>query len=169
MPPSAESPTPSSDRHEARQHVQTALERLIRLQQSRRVHGELTSASRAQVSQPAVVLLARLQAGGGGLAIGDLAKLARMDMSLVSRELRKLEADELVTRTTDARDGRITRVGLTPKGRGVVRRLRRVRDRHFEEALSGWTDDDLATLGALMGRFVDDLSAVRYREADETG
>ncbi|MET7303961.1 MarR family transcriptional regulator [Embleya sp. NPDC005575] len=169
MPPSAESPAPSSERHESRHHVQTALERLIRLQQSRRVHGELTSASRAQVSQPAVVLLTRLQAGGGGLAIGDLAKLARMDMSLVSRELRKLETDELVTRTTDARDGRITRVGLTPKGRGVVRRLRRVRDRHFEEALSGWTDDDLATLGTLMGRFVDDLSAVRYREADEPG
>ena len=169
MPTPSESPVP--ERQESRHHVQTALERLIRLQQSRRVHGELTSASRAQVSQPAVVLLMRLRsgAGGGALAIGDLARLARMDMSLVSRELRKLEADELVTRTTDARDGRITRVGLTPKGRGVVRRLRRVRDLHFEDALSGWTDDELASLGTLMGRFVDDLSAVHYREADETG
>ncbi|NUU22177.1 MAG: winged helix DNA-binding protein [Streptomycetaceae bacterium] len=129
------------------------------------MHGELMSAARAQVSQPAVILLNRLQADGG-LTIGELARRTHMDMSLVSRELRKLEADALVTRTTDARDGRVTRVGLTPKGRGIVRRLRNVRDRHIFEVLSAWSATELTALGELMTRFVDDLQAVRYRDAD---
>lgn len=152
----------------AQRQVQSAVERLLRLRQSRRVHGELTTAARAQVSQPAVILLSRMQADGG-LTIGELARRTHMDMSLVSRELRKLEAEALVTRSTDANDGRVTRVGLTPKGRGLVRRLRNVRDRHIFEVLSAWSDEELAALGTLMTRFVDDLQAVRYRDAEAEG
>ncbi|MEU8135669.1 MarR family winged helix-turn-helix transcriptional regulator [Streptodolium elevatio] len=152
----------------AQRQVQGAVERLLRLQQSRRVHGELMSAARAQVSQPAVILLARLQADGG-LTIGELARRTHMDMSLVSRELRKLETEAMVTRATDARDGRVTRVGLTPKGRGIVRRLRNVRDRHIFEVLSAWSAQELVALGDLMTRFVDDLQSVRYRDADTDG
>lgn len=152
----------------AQRQVQGAVERLLRLQQSRRVHGELMSAARAQVSQPAVILLSRLQADGG-LTIGELARRTHMDMSLVSRELRKLESEAMVTRATDARDGRVTRVGLTPKGRGIVRRLRNVRDRHIFEVLSAWSAQELVALGDLMTRFVDDLQSVRYRDADPDG
>lgn len=152
----------------AQRQVQGAVERLLRLQQSRRVHGELMSAARAQVSQPAVILLSRLQADGG-LTIGELARRTHMDMSLVSRELRKLEAEAMVTRSTDARDGRVTRVGLTPKGRGIVRRLRNVRDRHIFEVLNTWSPQELVALGDLMTRFVDDLQSVRYRDADPDG
>ncbi|MCF2528310.1 MarR family winged helix-turn-helix transcriptional regulator [Yinghuangia soli] len=155
----------SADTVAAQRQVQSAVERLLRLQQSRRVHGELMNAARAQVSQPAVVLLSRLQADGG-LTIGELARRTHMDMSLVSRELRKLEAEALVTRTTDANDGRVTRVGLTPKGRGIVRRLRNVRDRHIFEVLSSWSPEELVALGGLMSRFVDDLQSVRYQDAE---
>lgn len=150
----------------AQRQVQSAVERLLRLQQSRKVHGELMTAARAQISQPAVLLLSRLQTDGG-LTIGELARRTHMDMSLVSRELRKLEAEGLVTRATDANDGRVTRVGLTPKGRGIVRRLRNVRDRHLFEVLSHWSAEELTVLGSLMGRFVDDLQAVRYRDDAE--
>ncbi|WP_345678485.1 MarR family winged helix-turn-helix transcriptional regulator [Yinghuangia aomiensis] len=150
----------------AQRQVQSAVERLLRLQQSRKVHGELMTAARAQISQPAVLLLSRLQTDGG-LTIGELARRTHMDMSLVSRELRKLEAEALVTRATDANDGRVTRVGLTPKGRGIVRRLRNVRDRHLFEVLSHWSAEELTALGSLMGRFVDDLQAVRYRDDAE--
>lgn len=155
-----------ADARAAQRRVQSAVERLLRLQQSRRAHGELIAAARAQVSQPAVILLAGLQADGGGITIGELARRTHTDMSLVSRELRKLEAAALVTRTTDARDGRVTRVGLTPKGHGVVRRLTNVRDRHIYEVLASWSPDELAALGDLMTRFVDDLQAVRHRHPD---
>jgi DNA-binding MarR family transcriptional regulator len=161
-------PDDENDTLAAQRRVQQAVERLLRLQQSRRVHGELMTAARAQMSQPAVILLNRLQADGG-LTIGELARRTHMDMSLVSRELRKLEAEALVTRTTDARDGRVTRVGLTPKGRGMVRRLRNVRDRHLFEVLSAWSPEELTVLGDLMTRFVDDLQMVRYQSPDPDG
>lgn len=157
-----------ADRTAARQEVQGAIERLLRLQQSRRVHGELMTAARTQLSQPSVVLLTRIRSEGSP-TIGDLARVTHMDMSLVSRELRKLEADGLVSRAADASDGRVTRVALTPRGRGLVRRLTRVRDRHIEETFSGWTTDDMRTLSALMGRFVDDMQTVRYRGNDTPG
>ncbi|MGW0658991.1 MarR family winged helix-turn-helix transcriptional regulator [Streptodolium elevatio] len=167
-PSDAPKPADGPEALAAQRQVQGAVERLLRLQQSRRVHGELMSAARAQVSQPAVILLARLQADGG-LTIGELARRTHMDMSLVSRELRKLETEAMVTRATDARDGRVTRVGLTPKGRGIVRRLRNVRDRHIFEVLSAWSAQELVALGDLMTRFVDDLQSVRYRDADTDG
>lgn len=163
MQPDDRNPPDARATRAAQRRVQSAVERLLRLQQSRRAHGELVAAARAQVSQPAVILLAGLQADGGGITIGELARRTHTDMSLVSRELRKLEAAALVTRTTDALDGRVTRVGLTPKGHGVVRRLGNVRDRHIYEVLSAWSPDELALLGDLMTRFVDDLQAVRRR------
>lgn len=154
-----------ADRTAAKEQIQGAVERLLRLQQSRRVHGELMTAARAQLSQPSVVLLTRIRAEGSP-TIGDLARVTHMDMSLVSRELRKLEADGLVSRAADASDGRVTRIALTPRGRGLVRRLTRVRDRHIEETFSGWSAEDMRSLAALMNRFVDDMQGVRYRTGD---
>ncbi|MDI2130260.1 MarR family winged helix-turn-helix transcriptional regulator [Yinghuangia seranimata] len=168
QPPDDRQHTAPPDRLASQRRVQGAVERLLRLQQSRRVHGELMTAARATMSQPAVILLSRLQSDGG-MTIGELARRTHMDMSLVSRELRKLETEALVTRTTDANDGRVTRVGLTPKGRGIVRRLRNVRDKHILDVLSAWSPEELAALGDLMTRFVDDLQTVRYRDADSDG
>jgi DNA-binding MarR family transcriptional regulator len=142
--------------------VERAIEQLLRLYSSRKVHAQMASAAGVAVSQPGSSLIRRLQEEGE-LSIGELARLTRMDPAAAGRQIRLLEEAGLVERTRDADDGRVVMVRVTPEGADVRRRLGMVGERHMADVLSDWSSTDRRQLAALLPRFVDGLRATPYR------
>ena len=145
--------------------VSRAIDQLLRLNASRKVHARQSAAAGVLVSQPGYVLLRRI-AEDGPLSLGELARLTHMDPAAAGRQVRQLEADGLVERRAGKADARVTEVRTTARGREVRRRLSKVLGRHLEDALVDWSPDDLATLAGLLNRLVDDLRAAHYRPVD---
>ena len=142
--------------------VERALERLLRLSASRKVHARQAAAARVSVSQPGLVLLRRLQEEGP-MSLGELARMTDMDPGATGRQVRQLEEDGLVAKATSPDDGRVTLVRVTPKGADVRRRLAEVGGRHMEDVLGTWSSRDRVALARLLDRLVHDLRSVHYR------
>ena len=77
--------------------IERALEQLLRLYASRKVHARRSAAAGVMISQPGYLLLRRLQEDGP-LPMGELAKITQMDPAAAGRQVRQLEEEGLVTR-----------------------------------------------------------------------
>ena len=93
----------------------------------------------------------------GPCGLGPLAAETGVDTSVVSRQVSALVATGLVERTVDPRDGRSHPVRITPAGRTALERSRAAVLARWEQALSGWGDDDLDHLAAGLRRLRHDL------------
>lgn len=89
--------------------------------------------------------------------MSDLASYACLDLSTVSRHLRGLEEQGLVTRSPDPADGRATLLDLSDSGREALDRAVRARTELIASATQDWSDSDRATLAHLMTRLAHDL------------
>jgi DNA-binding MarR family transcriptional regulator len=95
----------------------------------------------------------------GPLRQGALADLVHADPSTVSRHVATLVEHGLVRRVADETDGRASRLVVTDEGQAALDALRTERETHLAQAIAHWSDDDVATFTALLGRLLDDLSA----------
>ena len=141
--------------------AEEALERLFRLTVSRKMYARQSAAVGAVVTRAGYAVLRSLDESGE-LAMGDLSRRCSMDPAAAGRQVRSLEDDGLVERSSHDEDRRVTVVGLTDAGRDVYRRIVEVRTRHLEEVLGGWSSEDRRSLTALVDRLVDDLRAVPF-------
>lgn len=106
---------------------------------------------------PATFWLLKGLSQHGPLRVTELAALANLDASTVSRHVQQLHRSGLIDRTPDPDDGRAQRVALSTHGRdrlneGLVRR-RALLGKSFE----GWEHDDIRALDTLLARFADNL------------
>ena len=136
--------------------LQTSLLRLGRLLASRQAATALVQVAGVEVSQQGVALL-RVLRREGQLPAAALATAAGMDLGAVSRQVRHLEDDGLVRRSSDPGDGRVTLVDLTGAGREVAERLHAISAGHLEQALAGWSATERRDLARSLRRLVDDL------------
>ena len=141
--------------------VRLGLSRVGRLLSSRRIHANYAAAAGAELPQQAVDVL-RALGDHEPLAVGDLARLARMDTGAVSRQVKVLAHAGLVERRTSPQHGSIVLVVGTPEGRELARRFERVRSSQLVRALSHWTPEERLELGRLLVRLVDDVQATPY-------
>jgi DNA-binding MarR family transcriptional regulator len=141
-----------------------ALHRLGRLLASRRVFSRLASAAGIDVSQQAIQVL-RVLHRDEARSVAEVARDARMDVGAVSRQLTALEKLGLATRCPSKAHGSVVLVTRTTRGTQVVSKANAVQNRHLQEALAGWSDDDRNRLGLLLLRLVDDLQQTPYRRA----
>jgi DNA-binding MarR family transcriptional regulator len=142
--------------------LRDALYRFQRLQGSRRVHAQIASLAGVSVSQQARQLLEAMDPHAA-MPVGEVAKAARMDLGAASRKLTELEQAGLVARRASPDHGSVVLVEVTAVGRRAAAALGTVRDRHLDEALTGWSAEDRAAFGLLLGRFVDDLQRTPLR------
>jgi DNA-binding MarR family transcriptional regulator len=91
-----------------------------------------------------------------------LAEACHADPSTVSRQVAELVRRGLVRREADPSDGRASLLALTDAGRAACEQVRALRRQLLATAVHGWTDEELATLAGLLGRFNADLGAA-YR------
>jgi DNA-binding MarR family transcriptional regulator len=144
--------------------LQRSLEQLLRLGASRRVHAKQAAAAGVVISQPGYLLLRRIHEEGP-LSLGDLARLTEMDPAATGRQVRQLEDDGLVTRSSSKGDGRVSLVSVTLKGATVRRRIAEVLEGHLCDVLERWSARDRHQLALLLGRFVEDIRATPYRSS----
>ena len=142
------------------QQIQRHLELLLRMSASRRVYANQATAAGVAISQPASVLLRRINQDGP-LAMGELARRTHMDPGATARQVGQLERGGLVRRHPSAEDRRVNLVTATAAGARVHRRVASVLHRHMVDVLARWPERDRHEFAQLLGRFVDDL-----RESD---
>jgi DNA-binding MarR family transcriptional regulator/GNAT superfamily N-acetyltransferase len=95
--------------------------------------------------------------GAGGAGVADLRRRLALDSGYLSRMLRQLELDDLVTVSTDPADGRQRIAHLTPAGQREWRRLDRRSEaaaRHLLEPLTERQRAELATALATADRLL---------------
>jgi len=89
--------------------------------------------------------------GIAGAEVRELRARLALDSGYLSRLLRSLERQRLVSRRPVTRDGRVIRVSLTPKGRAETRMLNRLSDASARSLLGALDDGQRQRLVAAMG------------------
>jgi DNA-binding MarR family transcriptional regulator len=84
----------------------------------------------------------------GPLTLGELAVAEQVTAPSITKVVEKLEARGFVTRHTDERDRRVTRVQVTPAGRKFVETVRGRRTAWLTSRLKTLSPDELARLAA---------------------
>jgi DNA-binding MarR family transcriptional regulator len=102
---------------------------------------------------PSLALVERL----GAARVSALAEAARVDVSVVSRQVQALENDGLVVRAADPSDRRASLVSLSEAGRRELEQARARMEALVEERLSGWSTAELADATRILSALVDDL------------
>ncbi len=115
------------------------------------IRAQLGTRSGEAVEWSAFALLAHLVREGPRRS-ADLAVLACVDPSTVSRQVAQLVALDLVERQADPADGRATLLVATAAGRQTYDSMFRRREQAFANLLAGWSPDDVATLATLLHR-----------------
>jgi DNA-binding MarR family transcriptional regulator len=82
----------------------------------------------------------------GPLAVTELAGLAGLNATMVSRIVGKLVAAGLIERAPDPDDRRAALISVTPAGRRLLVRIRGERQRVLYEGLEGMTEAEVAAL-----------------------
>ncbi len=144
--------------------AERALERLFRLTANRSVHARQSVAAGVAISRPGFAILRYLDEAGDA-SLGEVARACSADPAAIGRQVKALEDDGFAERGPSAGDGRVTVVRATAAGRDAYRRILRVRAKHMEEVMAGWSSADRRTLASLVNRLVDDFKSVPLRPA----
>ena len=109
------------------------------LRRVRRVD-EATGLSGAKLSALSVVVFA------GPISLRDLAAAEQVRPPSMTRTVRELELDGLITRETDDSDRRVTRIRATAKGEQLLKQGRGARIKLLADLLRALDVDDLSLL-----------------------
>ncbi len=88
----------------------------------------------------------------GPSRLTTIADRCGFDPSTVSRQVSDLEKAGLLVREVDPEDRRAVLLKASDSGQQLLRRLELGRRKRIERTLTGWTVDEIATFGRLMGR-----------------
>jgi len=82
----------------------------------------------------------------------QLASQLRMDPGALTRQMKTLEAEGLVTRRSSSEDNRLTAVALTPAGVKLIKAAQPLRKAFSRKALQGLPTEQLDTAMAVLQR-----------------
>jgi len=88
----------------------------------------------------------------GELSQAELQRRLDVDGAAVTRQVKQLEAEGLLSRRADPADNRFTLVMLTPEGKEKLREVARTAREFFATILEGVSEDDLACVRRAMVR-----------------
>lgn len=117
-----------------------------------KLNARLLARLRATKTNPARWRVLSVLRARGTLRVNDIVEHTLMGQPTVSRVIAQLEREGRVTRTTDRRDSRVTRVTLTAKGIATFEAIVPTAMRHQAIALRGLTKSDIATITTVLGR-----------------
>jgi DNA-binding MarR family transcriptional regulator len=111
--------------------------------------GLLRSTRTDTVSRTAASTLSWLSREGA-MRITTLAERETITQPAMTGLVQRLEAGGLVTRKSDARDGRVALIDITPLGRRTLERRRSAQDTIIIDRLEALSPDELAALEAAL-------------------
>ncbi len=92
------------------------------------------------------------------LSQAQLSQQLRVDAAAITRQVKQLEEDGLVTRKADPQDNRFTLVELTPHGHTLVEGLRNRRDLFEQQATAGLQPEEVATVERCLAHIRDNMA-----------
>ncbi|WP_329500230.1 MarR family winged helix-turn-helix transcriptional regulator [Kitasatospora herbaricolor] len=138
--------------------LEVALSALVRWSESKHTRAEVARLSGCDVPPSALRLLEHFDVAGA-MRVSDIADCLRVDVSTVSLQLRRLKADQLVSRQPDLADGRSGMIAITPDGRQVLERVRAARRGLLAEAFAQAAPDELGRAADVLIRIQDHMLA----------
>jgi MarR family transcriptional regulator, transcriptional regulator for hemolysin len=90
---------------------------------------------------------------------GDLAAAVGIEGPTLTHHLNRMEADGMVVRSRDPDNRRVHRVEMTAKGHALFGRLLGAVIEFDRDLRKGFSEQELATLGALLDRLRDNVTA----------
>jgi DNA-binding MarR family transcriptional regulator len=149
----------SIDRAEALARVEEAFASFASRSSLPRLRERISVATGGGIEPSGYRLLARIESLGP-LRTTDLAERIGFDVSTVSRRIGDLEEARLVTRAPDPDDRRAHLLEVTERGRLALVRLREVHRALLDEALAGWSAEEIRDLADMLSRFASALAEV---------
>lgn len=157
-PGGAPAGSPGGDgRHRDIRRVEQAITRIGRIANGREAARVRAERSGVRISRPGLAILSALD-GKGPLRPTELAGLTRLELTLVSRELRRLVAEAYVVSRSDDTDGRAALATLTDTGTAALRAYRAATDEIVDETFAGWSAGELHELATTLERVVEDFA-----------
>ena len=144
-------------RAESLEIIERSMARIGRVGSSVAAARRRATTAGVDVSSPGMGVLGAL-VRSGPQRVSAIAAATGLLSSHVSRELRGLEGQGLVARTSDRADARAVLVTVTPAGRAAYRRLKDASVHAADAALAEWRADELATLARMLDRMADDFT-----------
>ena len=95
---------------------------------------------------------------------GELADVAKLDPSTVSRHVAQLVKAGLIARQPDPADGRAVQLVPTELGLDRIAAAKQRREAMVSDALTRWSDEDVARLTELLTRLNDDIETFHQTE-----
>ena len=139
--------------------VEQAITRIQQIGTGREAARRRADRAGVNVGRPAVAVLGALNRHGP-LRLSSLSRYTGLEAPLISREVRGLVADGLVTREADPGDGRAAIVALTAAGEDAFRSYRKATDEIISETFQAWSGDELDRLVVMLERVASDFAAV---------
>jgi DNA-binding MarR family transcriptional regulator len=139
--------SPAGARNDDLRAIENEVASLIR--RVKRVMGERAREVHPDLHPMTYFILNHL-AQHGPLRAADLSDAFGMDKGGVSRQVQALVDLGLVERRPDAEDRRAILLDATSEGRRRLDDMGRRRQDRFDQKLSGWSDDELATFARLL-------------------
>jgi DNA-binding MarR family transcriptional regulator len=130
-------------------NLEVAVSALVRWSESKHIRSAVARMSGCDIAPSLMRLLEHFDLSGP-MRVGEVALCLGIDVSTASLQLRPLKQDELVTRTPDPLDGRISTISITPKGRNVVSRVRAARQELLAEAFAQTSTEEIDRAAAIL-------------------
>lgn len=150
-------PSGDEDRRQDIRRVEQAITRIGRIANGREAARIRAERSGVQISKPGITILSALHARGP-LRPTELAAHTRLELTLVSREVRRLVVDGYVASRADDTDGRAAIASLTDEGSAAFRSYRAATDDILAETFGTWAPTDLHQLAATLERMAEDFA-----------
>ncbi|MEV8326012.1 MarR family transcriptional regulator [Kitasatospora sp. NPDC056731] len=148
MPDATDNPTATSELEE----VLASLAYLLTRSQE---HERQTARAGITAARSDVYLLRALAEAEEVSRVGDLAARLMVKPSHVTRQIDRLQTQQLVERTPDALDRRARQVALTAEGRAMLNRLKQANIAGLANALDGIPAPDVAATVSVLRHLVD--------------
>lgn len=93
----------------------------------------------------------------GPIRLSELAEAVGLDLSTVSRQMRNLVHEGLITKVPDPHDGRASFLSLSPRGAAVLESVSEARQQALADVLTDWSEEERATLATALFRLASGL------------
>ncbi|MET8546145.1 MarR family transcriptional regulator [Kitasatospora sp. NPDC004799] len=118
-------------------------------------HERRTARAGITAARSDVYLLRALAEGAGASRVSDLADRLMVKPSHVTRQIDRLQGQQLVERSQDALDRRARQVAITPDGRDLLDRLKQANIAGLAGALDGVPEPDVAATVSVLRHLID--------------
>lgn len=100
----------------------------------------------------------------GSAGIKELASYFKLDISTMSRQVRKLEQKDCLKRIPKPEDKRAFSLSLTTSGKDILDTYRDVKVKRIEELFGHWKDQDLKDFSRLLEKANKDIRRGKPRD-----